>query len=80
MFENPDFAVFYVAEIEDSNGRTEEIYLDDFAQVPEQKLDGGEYFNVAADITIRIACSIGESNLFYVLSVEKLYFEVAENR
>ena len=80
LFENPDFAVFYVAEIEDSNGRTEEIYLDDFAQVPEQKLDGGEYFNVAADITVRIACSIGESNLFYVLSVEKLYFEVAENR
>lgn len=80
LFENPDFAVFYVAEIEDSNGRTEEIYLDDFAQVPEQTLDGGEYFNVAADITVRIACSIGESNLFYVLSVEKLYFEVAENR
>lgn len=80
LFENPDFAVFYVAEIEDSNGRTEEIYLDDFAQVPEQTLNGGEYFNVAADITVRIACSIGESNLFYVLSVEKLYFEVAENR
>ena len=80
LFENPDFAVFYVAELEDSNGRTEEIYLDDFAQVPEQKLDGEEYFNVAADITVRIACSIGESNLFYVLSVEKLYFEVAENR
>lgn len=80
LFENPDFAVFYVAELEDSDGRTEEIYLDDFAQVPEQKLDGGEYFNVAADITVRIACSIGESNLFYVLSVEKLYFEVAENR
>lgn len=80
LFENPDFAVFYVAEIEDSNGRTEEIYLDDFAQVPEQTLNGGEYFNVAADITVRIACSIGESYLFYVLSVEKLYFEVAENR
>ena len=80
LFENPDFAVFYVAEIEDSNGRTEEIYLDDFAQFPVQTLDGGEYFNVAADITVRIACSIGESNLFYVLSVEKLYFEVAENR
>ena len=80
LFENPDFAVFYVAELEDSDGRTEEIYLDDFAQVKEQTLNGGEDFNVAADITVRIACSIGESNLFYVLSVEKLYFEVAENR
>lgn len=80
LFENPDFAVFYVAELEDSDGMTEEIYLDDFAQVKEQTLNGGEDFNVAADITVRIACSIGESNLFYVLSVEKLYFEVAENR
>ena len=80
LFENPDFAVVYVAELEDSDGRTEEIYLDDFAQVREQTLNGGEDFNVAADITVRIACSIGESNLFYVLSVEKLYFEVAENR
>lgn len=80
LFEKPDFAVVYVAELEDSDGRTEEIYLDDFAQVPVQTLDGGEYFNVAADITVRIACSIGESYLFYVLSVEKLYFEVAENR
>lgn len=80
LFENPDFAVFYVAELEDSDGMTEEIYLEDFAQVPEQTLNVGEYFNVAADITVRIACSIGESNLFYVLSVEKLYFEGAENR
>lgn len=80
LFENPDFAVFYVAELEDSDGMTEEIYLDDFAQVKEQTLNGGEDFNVAADIMVRIACSIGESNLFYVLSVEKLYFEVAENR
>lgn len=81
LFENPDFAVFYVAELEDSDGMTEEIYLEDFAQVPEQTLNVGEYFNVAADITVRIACSIGESYVFYyVLSVEKLYFEVAENR
>lgn len=80
LFENPDFAVFYVAELEDSDGWTEEIYLDDFAQVPEQTLNVGEDFNVAADITVRIACSIGESYVFYVLSVEKLYFEVAENR
>ncbi len=80
LFKNPDFAVFYVAELEDSDGRTEEIYLDDFAQVQVQTLNGGEDFNVAADITVRIACSIGESYLFYVLSVEKLYFEVAENR
>ena len=80
LFENPDFAVSYVVQLEDSDGRTEEIYLDDFAQVKEQTLNGGEDFNVAADITVRIACSIGESNLFYVLSVEKLYFEVAENR
>lgn len=81
LFENPDFAVFYVAELEDSDGMTEEIYLEDFAQVPEQTLNGGEDFTVAADITVRIACSIGESYVFYyVLSVEKLYFEVAENR
>ena len=80
LFENPDFAVVYVAELEDSDGRTEEIYLDDFAQVREQTLNGGEDFNVAAEITVRIACSIGESYLFYVLSVEKLHFEVAENR
>ena len=80
LFENPDFAVFYVAELEDSDGMTEEIYLDDFAQVPEQTLNVGEDFNVAADITVRIACSIGESYVFYVLSVEKLYFEVAESR
>ena len=80
LFENPDFAVFYVAELEDSDGWTEEHYLDDFAQVKEQTLNVGEDFNVAADITVRIACSIGESNLFYVLSVEKLYFEVAESR
>lgn len=80
LFKNPDFAVFYEAELEDSDGRIEAIYLDDFAQVPEQILNVGEDFNVAADITVRIACSIGESYLFYVLSVEKLYFEVAENR
>lgn len=80
LFENPDFAVSYVVQLEDSDGMTEEIYLDDFAQVPEQTLNGGEDFNVAADITVRIACSIGESNVLYVLSVEKLYFEVAENR
>ena len=80
LFENPDFAVFYVAELEDSDGMTEEIYLDDFAQVKEQTLNVGEDFNVAADITVRIACSIGESYVFYVLSVEKLYFEVAESR
>ena len=80
LFENPDFAVFYVAQLEYSDGMTEEIYLEDFAQVPEQTLNVGENLNVAADITVRIACSIGESNVLYVLSVEKLYFEVAENR
>ena len=80
LFENPDFAVFYVAQLEDSDGMTEEIDLADFAQVPEQTLNVGENLNVAADITVRIACSIGESYMFYVLSVEKLYFEVAENR
>ena len=57
LFENPDFAVFYVAELEDSDGWTEEHYLDDFAQVREQTLNVGEDLNVAADITVRIACA-----------------------